>query len=130
MIKADKKTWLGRVLSVILMAPFVMSLIMKLRPNAEAIQGMVHLGFPESLTLTLAILEGLCIVVYLIPQTSVLGAVLFTGYLGGAICTHLRVGDPVYIQVALGVLIWLGIYLREPRLRQIFPFRCKSPALG
>ena len=121
--KADKTTWVGRVLTVLVTLPFFMSVFMKLRPNPEFSQGMTHLGIPESLTMTLAILEGLCIVLYLIPKTSVLGAILFTGYLGGAICIHLRVGDPVYVQILLGVLVWLGIYLREPRLRQILPLR-------
>lgn len=121
--KADKLTWLGRVITLIVTLPFIMSLYMKLNPNPQAIEGMTHLGWPGVLTMTLAVLEGLCIVLYLIPQTSVLGAILFTGYVGGAICTHLRVGDPVYIQVVLGILVWLGIYLREPRLRQILPIR-------
>lgn len=123
MQKADKKTWAGRILSALMMAPFVLSLVMKLRPTPESLQGAAHLGIPATLNPTLAILEGLCIVLYLIPQTAVLGAVLFTGYLGGAICAHLRVGDPIHLQALFGVLIWLGIWLREPRLRQVLPIR-------
>jgi hypothetical protein len=71
----------------------------------------------------LAILEMTCVVVYLIPSTSVLGAVLLTGYLGGAICTHWRVGDPVYVHIVLGVLVWLGLYLCESRLSELVPLR-------
>ena len=122
-LKADKMTWIGRGLSLMLALAFLMSAIMKLRLNAEAKQQIAALGLPESLIPILALLEGLCVLFYLIPQTTVLGAILFTGYLGGAICTHLRVGEPVYIQVLLGVLVWLGVYLREPRLRQILPLR-------
>jgi len=71
----------------------------------------------------LSILELACAVVYLIPATSVLGAILLTGYIGGAICTHWRVGDQFFIQVALGIFVWLGIYLREDRLKALLPVR-------
>jgi len=71
----------------------------------------------------LSILEFACAVVYLIPATSVLGAILLTGYLGGAICTHWRVGDPFVIQAVLGLFVWLGIYLREERLKALLPVR-------
>jgi len=121
--KTDKITWLGRGVSLLAVLPFFMSVYMKLRPNPEFAQQMAHLGLPMSLNMTLAVLEGLCIVLYLFPTTTVLGAILFTGYLGGAICTHLRVGESVYIQTLLGVLLWFGVYLREPRLRKILPLR-------
>ena len=96
---------------------------MKFTTHPELLRGMAHLGLPESLAKPLGLLELLCVVVYLIPGTSVLGAILFTGYVGGAILTHLRIGEPVFIQIALGVLIWLGLYLREPRLRELLPLR-------
>ncbi len=119
----DKMTWMGRALSLLVVFPFAMSVFLKIWPNPDYGQQLAHLGLSENLMLTLAILESLCIVLYLIPQTSVLGAILFTGYLGGAISIHLRVGDPIYVQTALGGLVWLGIYLREPRLRRILPLR-------
>lgn len=122
-MKADKLTWVGRILSVLIALPFVMSVYMKFFPNAEYAKNMAHLGLPGSITVTIAALEAMCVVFYLIPQTSVLGAILFTGYLGGAILTHLRVGEPAYLQALFGAIIWLGIYLREPRLRQILPIR-------
>lgn len=87
------------------------------------VTGMAHLGLPQSLLLTFACLEILCIVLYLIPTTAGMGAILFTGYLGGAICTHLRVGESVVMPVILGVLVWLALYLREPRLWKILPLR-------
>jgi len=89
-------------------------------------QGMAHLGLPESLILPLAILEISCVVIYLIPATSILGAILLTGYIGGAICTHWRVGDPFFIQIALGVVVWLGLYLRENRLKALIPLRTRQ----
>ncbi len=64
-----------------------------------------------------------CAVLYLIPALAVLGAILLTGFMGGAICTHWRVGDPFFIQVALGIFVWLGLYLRERRLKALIPFR-------
>ena len=115
--------WAGRVISILASFVFLMSAFMKLRGGTEVAQGMAHLGLPESLILPLAVLEVSCLAIYLIPATSIVGAILLTGYMGGAICTHLRVGDPVYVQVALGILVWLGLYLRERRLRALIPRR-------
>ncbi len=118
--------WIGRVLSVLVGAVFLMSAAMKLKGGAELKEGMEHLGLPDSLIMPLAILELTCAVIYLVPPLSALGAILLTGYVGGAICTHLRVGDPYYIQIAIGVAIWLGVYLREPRLWSLIPIRTRG----
>ena len=115
--------WVGRVISVLVSLVFAVSAFMKVKGGAEVMQGMAHLGLPESLLVPLAILEISCVMIYLIPVTSVLGAILLTGFIGGAICTHLRVGDPFLIQIALGVLVWLGLYLRENRLKGLIPLR-------
>ncbi len=120
---SGKIVWVGRVISGLVSLVFAMSAFMKLKGGPELTQGMAHLGLPESLVVPLAILEISCVVVYLIPPTSVLGAILLTGYMGGAICTHLRVGDPFVVQVAIGVFVWLGLYLRENRLRALIPLR-------
>lgn len=121
--KTGKIVWVGRVISGLLSLPFFMSAFMKLKGGPELAQGMAHLGLPESMLLPLAILEIACIVIYLIPATSVLGAILMAGYMGGAICTHWRVGEPFFAQIAIGVLLWLGLYLREERLRALIPLR-------
>ena len=123
MAASGKIVWGGRVISVLASLMFAMSSFMKFKGGAEVTQGMTHLGLPESLMMPLAILEISCVVVYLIPATSVLGAILLTGYTGGAICTHLRVGDPVFVQIALGICVWLGLYVRENRLKEIIPLR-------
>jgi len=115
--------WTGRGISILVSLVFMMSSLMKFRGGAEVTQGMAHLGLPESLVIPLAILEMSCVVLYLVPATSVLGAILLTGYIGGAICAHVRVGDPFFLQIAIGVLIWLGLYLREVRLRPLIPLR-------
>lgn len=115
--------WVGRVISALVSLLFAMSAFMKLKGGAEVMEGMAHLGLPESLIVPLAILEISCVVIYAIPATSVLGAILLTGYIGGAICTHLRVGDPFFMQIAIGILVWLGLYLRENRLKALIPLR-------
>ena len=86
-------------------------------------ESLTHLGLQASLIGPLAALELTCLALYLVPQTSVLGAVLLTGYLGGAILAHLRVGDPFVIQALLGVLVWAGLYLRDTRVRALLPLR-------
>jgi len=118
-----KVVWIGRVISILTSLVFLMSGGMKLKDGAEVTQGMAHLGLPDSLILPLAIIEISCVVIYLIPKTSILGAILLTGFIGGAICAHLRVGDPFYVQIIIGMLIWLGLYLREDRLKGLIPLR-------
>ena len=118
-----KMAWTGWVISVLASLLFLFSAFMKFKGGPELDEGMAHLGLPMSLVVPLAILELTCVVVYLIPPTAVLGAVLLTGYLGGAICTHLRVGDPFIVHIILGGFIWLGIYLREDRLHRLLPIR-------
>ena len=114
-----KAIWAGRALSILVALPFVFSAVMKLTMHPEVIKGMSHLGLPESLIMPLGVIELLCVVVYLVPKTSVLGAILLTGYVGGTIITHLRVGEPIYLNIILGLLIWLGLYLRRPRIREL-----------
>ena len=123
---SGKIVWVGRVISILVSLLFAMSALMKLKDGPEVIQGMAHLGLPESLIVPLAILEISCVVIYAIPATSVLGAILLTGYIGGAICTHLRVGDPFFMQIGFGIFVWLGLYLRENRLKALIPLRKKQ----
>jgi DoxX-like family len=120
---SGKIVWVGRGISVLVSLGFAISAVMKLVGGAEVKEGLAHLGLPASMLTPLSILELACTAVYLIPATAVLGAILLTGYIGGAICTHWRVGDPFFIQVALGILVWLGIYLREERLKALLPVR-------
>ena len=122
-VASGKIVWTGRVITVLVSLLFLFSAAMKFMGGAEVKEGMTHLGLPESMIIPLGILEAACTVIYLIPATSVLGAILLAGYIGGAICTHWRVGDPFLPQVAIGLVIWLGIYLREPRLKALIPLR-------
>ena len=122
---SGKIVWVGRVISGLASLAFLLSGFLKLKGGPELAQGMAHLGLPDSMVLPLAILELTCVTLYLIPQTSALGAILLAGYMGGAICTHWRAGDPFITQIVLALLVWLGLYLREPRLKALIPLRTR-----
>jgi hypothetical protein len=93
---------------------------------ALAVGEFTRLGYPESVILGIGIAEIACAIIYAIPRTAVLGAILVTGYLGGATATHVRIGDPTFniiMPIIIGVLAWVGIFLREDRLRALLPLR-------
>lgn len=119
--------WLGRAGLLVSAIPTLMLLMsagMKFTAGPEMLEMFVHhLGFPEATLTTIGILELASTLLYIIPQTAVLGAVLLTGYLGGAITAHLRLGEPVLTPLALGVLVWAGLYLRDARIRALLPLR-------
>jgi hypothetical protein len=87
------------------------------------VQAFNRLGVPNSLALGIGILEILCIAIYVSPRTSMLGAILLTGYLGGATALNLRIGDPYGFPIILGVFVWAGLYLRDGKLRTLIPVR-------
>ncbi|MGH7229322.1 MAG: DoxX family protein [Nitrospiraceae bacterium] len=120
---SKKMLWAGYIISVLPVLLLLFSGGMKLVKPASVVEGFVRLGYPESLALGIGIVELACAVVYVIPQTSVLGAILLTGYLGGATATHLRIGEPFFMPIFLGVLIWGGLFLRDHRLRALLPLR-------
>ncbi|HXC87305.1 MAG TPA: DoxX family protein [Candidatus Cybelea sp.] len=100
------------------------SATMKLIKAAPVVEGMPRYGYPESQIVTIGVLELLSCIVYVVPNTSVLGAILMTGYLGGATATNFRVGDPSYIMTfLLGVFVWGGLFFRDARVRALIPFR-------
>ncbi|HMH81846.1 MAG TPA: DoxX family protein [Gemmatimonadales bacterium] len=94
---------------------------------APVVDAFAQLGYPLSLALGLGVLELICVVAYLIPRTSILGAILLTGYLGGAIAAQVRIGSPLFsttlFPVYVALLIWGGLYLRDDRLRALIPLR-------
>lgn len=121
---SKKMLWTGRVLSALPVLLMLFSAALKLAKPAPVVQGFARVGYPESLMLSLGILEILCCVVYMIPRTSILGAILMTGYLGGATATNVRIGDPSFpLPVLLGVFVWGGLYLRDVRMRALLPLR-------
>lgn len=116
--------WAGWIITILPAGMLLMSGVMKfLEPTPQVVEGFDHLGWDLRLALALGILEVACTILYLFPGTAVLGAILLTDYMGGAIATHVRVGDDFFIQAGIGVLVWLGLYLRDPRLRALLPWR-------
>ena len=113
--------WTGWVVSVLPALGLVVSGVMKLVKPEMIVKEFARLGYHDDVIIGLGIVEITCTAIYLIPRTGVLGAILLTGYLGGAVATHLRIGDPYYGPIVFGVLVWLGLYLRDSRLRAILP---------
>jgi hypothetical protein len=122
---AGSKTglWIGRILSGLAILLFLSSGAFGLLKPALAAQGFAKYGYPDGSMLRLTIVEIACALIYAIPQTSVFGAILLTGYLGGATATHVRVGEPFFLPVIVGIVVWLGLFLREGRLRALLPLR-------
>ena len=115
--------WAGRVISALPALFLLIDGIMKLVKPPVVVEATVKLGYSETVIVGLGIVLLACTIIYLIPRTAVLGAILLTGYLGGAIATHVRVGDPLFtiiFPVILGTMIWGGLYLRDERLRSLF----------
>jgi hypothetical protein len=113
----------GWVLGILPCLLLLFSAWMKLSGNKQAVDGFAQMGFPQGVALKIGAVELACTILYLVPQTAVLGAILLTGYLGGATVTHVRVGEPWFAPVIVGVVLWLGLFLRDPRLRALVPFR-------
>lgn len=114
--------WTGRVISALPSAMLLMSAAMKLSHAPQFVATFTsQLGYRESSLTSIGVLELACTALYVIPRTAFLGALLLTGYLGGAIATHVRIGEPFATPLVLGVLVWLGLYLRESRLKALAP---------
>lgn len=120
--------WTGRVLSGLIILFMIFDGVIKLPPLDVVTQTMVPLGWPGDVNVArmLGIIGLISTALYALPRTSVLGAILLTGYLGGAIATNMRVGSPLFSHtlfgVYLGIILWSGLYLRDPRVRALIPF--------
>ena len=124
---SKKGLWAGRIVSPIPVLFLLVDGVAKLIKPAPVVEETVRLGYSESVISGLGILLLVCTILYAIPHTSVLGAILLTGYLGGAVASNLRVGNPLFSHVLfpvyIGILLWGGLYLREDRLRMLIPLR-------
>lgn len=117
-------TIVGWLITALVGAGLSASAAMKFaNPPDMAKEWVEHLGYPLDRLQAIAIAEITCVVIYIFPRTAVLGAILLTGYLGGAVATHVRVHDNFAGPAIGGVLVWLGLFLREPRLRALLPLR-------
>jgi len=119
--------WLGRILSTFAALFLLLDGLGKVMKPAAVVEATVQLGYPESVISSLGIVVLVCTLLYIVPPTATLGAVLLTGFLGGAVASNLRVGSPllshVLFPVYVGLLVWGGLYLRDERLRALFPLR-------
>ena len=123
----NKRPWAGIIVSTLPALFLLMDAVGKLVKPEPVVTASAELGWGEHLMVPLGVVLLISTVLYIIPKTSVLGAVLLTGYLGGAIATHVRLGSPLFTHqlfpVYLGVLLWLGLFLRDTRVRSLLPLR-------
>ncbi len=116
---SKKLVWTGRVLTGLVVAFLAFDGAMKLIPIEPVLEALRRLGYPVEIARHLGVVLVACTALYAVPRTRMLGALLSTAYLGGATATHVRVGDPFWFPIVMGVLLWAGLYLREPRLRAL-----------
>jgi hypothetical protein len=128
---SKRRLWIGYILTGLAIAFLLFDTIIKVLKLPVAVDGTVQLGYPASTIFGIGLIELICLALYAFPRTAVLGAILLTGYLGGAIATHVRIGSPLVSHVLFPIyvasLIWGGIYLRERRLRALVPLRDSHP---
>ena len=128
--QTKKRFMVGSILTGLVSAFLTFDVVMKVLRLAPAVQGTTELGYPAGTVAWIGLIELICLALYLVPRTSVLGAVLLTGYLGGAIATHVRVGSPLIgytlFPIYVALMVWGGLYLRELRLRELMPFRSRQ----
>lgn len=123
-VSAAVSKWGGLVATVLPILAMSASAYFKLNPSPEVLEQFVTKGgFPANTLMPIGILEVVCTLLYAFPRTAVLGAILLTGYLGGATVVHVRGGDAFIAPILIGCIVWLGIYLREPRLHSLTPWR-------
>jgi hypothetical protein len=118
--------WAAYGISALAVLFLIFDSVIKVLKLAPAVEATTQLGYPESLVIGIGVIELACLAVYVIPRTAILGAILLTGYLGGAIATNLRAGTPLFnvvFPLIIGALLWGGIYLRDQRLRALIPLR-------
>jgi hypothetical protein len=123
---AKTAIWAGRTMSALAILFLAFDCIIKLLNLAPAVEATTQLGYPANLVAVIGALQLICLVVYLIPRTAVLGAILLTGYLGGAIATQIRVESSLFsiiFPVIFAALLWGGIFVRDERLRALIPLR-------
>ena len=120
------RLWAGRIMSGLPALFLLLDGVMKLVKPEPVVKGTVELGYPENVIVPLGVVLLICTILYLIPRTAVLGAILLTGYLGGAVATHVRAGQgpfEILFPVVFGALLWGGLVLRDDRLRTLVPLR-------
>jgi DoxX-like family len=130
-VASKKMLWAGRVISGLLTVMLLMDGMVKVLKLAPAVEGTVRLGYPVIVLVPIGLALLGCLALYLVPRTCILGAILLTGFFGGATATQVRMQDPWFaLPVVLGMLVWLGVYLRDERLRLLLPLRKEGGSRG
>ena len=120
---SSKMVWTGRIVSGIVTFFLVAGSTWGIIKRVEMAPEMARMGYPAGIGVKISITCIICALIYAFPRTAVLGAILLTGYLGGATATHVRIGEPFFFPILVAVLAWGGIFLRDARLRALLPFR-------
>ena len=119
--------WTGRTLSGLSVAFLLFDATIKILALPPAVEGTIELGYPPSVIVGLGLVQLACLFLYLVPRTSILGALLWTGYLGGAVATHVRVGHPLLshtlFPIYVATMLWAGLWLRDRGVRALLPLR-------
>jgi hypothetical protein len=121
--RSVSRVWTGRIVSAVPVLFLLMDGVMKLVNPAPVRDAMAHLGWPAGLAPTLGVILLTSVVLHLIPRTAVLGAILLSAYLGGAVATHMRIGEPLFshlFPIIVALFVWGGLYLRDARVRALF----------
>ncbi|MDB5115838.1 MAG: hypothetical protein JWQ79_1330 [Mucilaginibacter sp.] len=120
---SNTSLWIGRIISGLCVLFLLFDAIMKIIKEIHSVQGSAQLGWPEYAIQAIGIALLISTILYVIPRTAILGAILLTGYLGGAIAIMIRAEHQLYFALAFGILVWLGLYVRDEKLRALVPFR-------
>jgi len=123
------KGWTGWIVSALILPAFVPSAIMKIMQAPQAAEGMTRMGIPAAYIVPIGCIELLCVALFLIPRTTVLGAFLLTGYLGGATLANIIMGTDFIHALVIGLMVWTGAWLRVPQLRSLLPLVSSSRSI-
>jgi hypothetical protein len=126
---SKKQLWAGRIITGVVALFLLFDAVTKIMKESHVLQAFARLGYPANSAVTIGAVLLICLVIYMVPRTAVLGAILLTGYLGGATDANFHAGSPLFevlFPVIFGVLTWAGVFLRERRLRELVPLRSPS----
>jgi hypothetical protein len=124
---SNARLWSARIMMALAVLFLLFNGVLHIMSIPPVQESFIQLGYPSDIGVVLGIIQLACLVLYLIPRTSILGVILLTGYLGGAIATHVRIGNPLFshslFPVYIGILLWGGLFLMDNRLRNLIPLR-------
>lgn len=121
--ESNKSVLAGKIISILCILFLLFDAIMKVIKESHSIEGSAQLGWPVDQVQNIGITLLIATILYAVPRTAILGAILLTGYLGGAIAIMVRAGEPLYFASVFGILVWAGLYLRDEKLRKLIPFK-------